>query len=147
MKYGKPIDILLAEDNPGDVDLTKEAFEEAKVANNLYVVEDGEDAIAFLNKEKQHKDKPTPDVILLDLNLPKKSGHEVLGYIKDHQDLKRIPVIILTSSQADTDVLKSYNLHANSFVTKPVDLEKFLDVVRTVEDFWLRIVKLPKNNP
>lgn len=147
MKYGKPIDILLAEDNPGDVDLTKEAFEEAKVANNLYVVEDGEDAIAFLNKEKQHKDKPTPDVILLDLNLPKKSGHEVLGYIKDHQDLKRIPVIILTSSQADTDVLKSYDLHANSFVTKPVDLEKFLDVVRTVEDFWLRKVKLPKNNP
>ncbi len=146
MIQGKPIDILLAEDNPGDVDLTREAFEEAKVANTLFVVEDGEDAMVFLKKEGVHKEKPTPDVILLDLNLPKRSGHDVLKFIKNDDKLKRIPVIILTSSEADEDILKSYNLHANSFITKPVDLKKFLEVVKTVEDFWLRIVKLPKNS-
>lgn len=145
MIMGKPIDILLVEDNPGDVDLTREAFEDAKVANNLFVAEDGEEAITFLKKEGKYQDTPTPDVILLDLNLPKKSGHEVLEFIKNSDGLKCIPVIILTSSEADEDILNSYNLHANSFITKPVDLEKFLDVVKTVEDFWLRIVKLPKN--
>lgn len=144
MNLGKAIDILLVEDNPGDADLTREAFEDAKIANNLFVIEDGEDALAFLKKEGRHKTAPMPDVILLDLNLPKISGHEVLDFIKGDKELRRIPVIILTSSEADADILKSYNLHANSFVTKPVDLEKFLDVVKTVEDFWLRVVKLPR---
>lgn len=144
MNLGKTIDILLVEDNPGDADLTREAFEEAKIANNLFVAEDGEEAIFFLKRVEGFKDAPIPDVILLDLNLPKKSGHEVLDFIKNDDDLRRIPVIILTSSEADIDILKSYNLHANSFITKPVDLEKFLDVVKTVEDFWLRVVKLPK---
>lgn len=144
MNLGKTIDILLVEDNPGDADLTREAFEDAKIANNLFVAEDGEEAIFFLKRVEGFKDAPIPDVILLDLNLPKKSGHEVLDFIKNDDDLRRIPVIILTSSEADIDILKSYNLHANSFITKPVDLEKFLDVVKTVEDFWLRVVKLPK---
>ena len=144
MNLGKAIDILLVEDNPGDADLTREAFEDAKIANNLFVAEDGEEALYFLKKTEGFKDVPTPDVILLDLNLPKVSGHEVLNFIKNNDSLRRIPVIILTSSETDIDILKSYNLHANSFITKPVDLEKFLDVVKTVEDFWLRVVKLPK---
>ena len=145
MIQGRPIEILLAEDNPGDVDLTKEAFEEAKMANNLHVTEDGEATISFLKKEGEYENSPTPDIILLDLNLPKVSGHEILDFIKTDENLKKIPVVILTSSEAEEDVVKSYNLHANSFITKPVDLEKFLKVVKTVEDFWLHVVKLPEH--
>lgn len=147
MSNAKPIDILLVEDNPGDVDLMSEAFEDAHVANNLFVVEDGEEAISFLTRTGAYTEKPRPDIILLDLNLPKKNGHEVLAFIKTHDDLRRIPVIVLTSSEADKDIIKSYNLHANSFITKPVDLDKFLEVIKTLEDFWLRIVKLPNRTP
>jgi len=143
---GQPIEILLAEDNPGDVELTRESFEEAKVANNLHVTEDGAKALSFLKKQGDYADKPRPDVILLDLNLPKVTGHEILEFIKEDDSLKRIPVVILTSSEAEEDIVKSYNLHANSYITKPVDLDKFLKVVKTVEDFWLHVVRLPPGN-
>jgi len=143
---GKPIDILLVEDNPGDVRLTQEAFKEGKVRNSLHVVADGVEALAFLRKEGAHADAPRPDIILLDLNLPKKDGREVLAEIKEDPDLKRIPVVILTISQAEQDILKSYNLHANCYITKPVGLEQFMTVVRSVEGFWLTIVKLPPDD-
>lgn len=139
----KPIDILLVEDNPGDVRLTQEAMKEAKVRNALYVVGDGVEAMAFLRKQGVYKDVPRPDMILLDLNLPKKNGHEVLNEIKSDNDLKRIPVVMLTISKAEEDIIKSYNLHANCFITKPVDLGQFLAVVKSIEDFWLTVVKLP----
>jgi len=140
---GRPIDILLVEDNPGDVRLTQEALKEAKVGNDLHVVRDGMEAIAFLRKQGVYKDAPRPDMILLDLNLPKKSGHEVLTEIKSDDNLKRIPVVILTVSKDEEDIVKSYNRHANCFITKPVDLDQFLIVVKSIEDFWLTIVKLP----
>jgi len=143
--HGKPIDILLVEDNPGDVRLAQEVFKEAKVANDLHVVYDGVEALAFLRREGQYKDAARPDIILLDLNLPKKSGHEVLMEIKSDDKLKRIPVVILTVSKDEEDVIKSYNLYANCFITKPVDLNQFLNVVKAIEDFWLTIVKLPQN--
>ncbi len=143
---GRPIDILLVEDNPGDVRLTQEALKEAKVRNDLHVVSDGVAAIAFLRKQGIYKDVPRPDIILLDLNLPKKSGHEVLTEIKSDDNLKRIPVVMLTVSKAEEDIIKSYNLHANCFVTKPVDLNQFLTVVKSIEDFWLTIVKLPNGS-
>ena len=142
---GKPINVLLVEDNAGDVRLTQEALKEGKVRNKLHVVRDGVEALAFLRKEGQHADAPRADIILLDLNLPKKDGREVLAEIKEDPDLRRIPVVILTISQAEEDILKSYNLHANCYVTKPVGLEQFMTVVRSVEDFWLTIVKLPPN--
>ncbi len=142
----KPIDILLVEDNPGDVRLTQEALKEAKVKNDLYVVSDGVDAMAFLRKQGAYKDVPRPDMILLDLNLPKKNGHEVLREIKSDDDLKRIPVVMLTISKAEEDILKSYNLYANCFITKPVDLDQFLTVVKSIEDFWLTVVKLPNGS-
>jgi len=142
---GSPINILLVEDNAGDVRLTQEALKEGKVRNKLHVVRDGVEALAFLRKEGQHADAPRADIILLDLNLPKKDGREVLAEIKEDPDLRRIPVVILTISQAEEDILKSYNLHANCYVTKPVGLEQFMTVVRSVEDFWLTIVKLPPN--
>ncbi len=145
MSLTRAIDILLVEDNPGDIDLTREAFEDANIPTNLFVVEDGEDAISFLKLEGKHAGKPRPDVILLDLNLPKKGGHEVLNFIKNHDILRCIPVVILTSSQAESDILKSYNLYANSFVTKPIDSVKFVTVMKTFEDFWLKIAALPKN--
>jgi CheY-like chemotaxis protein len=139
----KPIEILLVEDNPGDVRLTREAFKEGKVLNNLSVVEDGAEAMAFLRQQGKYADVPRPDLILLDLNLPKKDGREVLPEIKEDTNLKRIPVVVLTTSKAEQDILKTYNLHANCYVTKPVDLEQFISVVRFVQHFWLSIVKLP----
>lgn len=139
----KPIEILLVEDNPGDVRLTREAFKEGKVLNNLRVVEDGAEAMAFLRQQGKYADVPRPDLILLDLNLPKKDGRQVLPEIKNDTNLKRIPVVVLTTSKAEQDILKTYNLHANCYVTKPVDLEQFISVVRFVQHFWLSIVKLP----
>lgn len=138
-----PIEILLVEDNPGDVRLTTEALNEAKVRNRLTVVEDGVEALAYLRREGHYADAAVPDVILLDLNLPKKNGHEVLAEIKADPVLKRIPVVVLTTSKADEDIVRSYNLHANCYISKPVDLEQFLIVVQSIEDFWLTIVKLP----
>jgi chemotaxis family two-component system response regulator Rcp1 len=142
---GTPVEILLVEDSPGDVRLTIEALKDAKVRNNLHVAEDGVEAMAFLRREGEYADAPRPDVILLDLNLPKKDGREVLAEVKADADLKRIPVVVLTVSQAEEDILKTYNLHANCYITKPVDLDQFLTVVRSIEDFWLTIVRLPPN--
>ena len=139
----RPVEILLVEDNPGDVRLTQEAFKDAKVLNHLSVVRDGVEALAFLRREGNQTEAPRPDLILLDLNLPKKDGHEVLREIKADEQLRRIPVVILTTSSAQQDILKSYDLHANSYITKPVDLDQFVTVVKTIEDFWLTIVKLP----
>jgi chemotaxis family two-component system response regulator Rcp1 len=141
----KPINILLVEDNPGDADLAREALDSSKMNNNLQVVNDGEKAMAFLRREGSYSDAPRPDLILLDLNLPKKDGRQVLAEIKSDEGLKRIPVVILTTSRAEEDVLKSYNLHANCYITKPIDLNQFLHVVRSIEDFWLSIVVLPPN--
>ena len=137
------IEILLVEDNPGDVRLTQEALRDAKVRNHLHVVSDGVEAMAFLRRQGAHTGAPRPDLILLDLNLPKKSGREVLEEIKQDDALRHIPVVILTTSQAEQDVLASYRLRANAYVTKPVDLDQFLKVVRVIERFWLEIVKLP----
>ncbi|MFO8017763.1 MAG: response regulator [Promethearchaeia archaeon] len=141
---GKPVEILLVEDNPGDVRLTKEALKESKIINNLHVVENGIEAMSFLKQEGDYKDMPEPDLILLDLNLPKKDGREVLADIKEDERLKRIPVVILTTSSADEDILHTYNLHANCFITKPVDMNQFTKVVKNIGDFWFSIVKLPK---
>jgi len=137
-----PIEILLIEDNPGDVRLTREALKDAKVRNNLHVAMDGVEALAFLRKHGKYVAVPRPDLILLDLNLPKKNGREVLEEIKNDDALRHIPVVILTTSQAEQDILESYRLRANAFVTKPVDLEQFLKVVASIEQFWLEIVKL-----
>ncbi len=134
---------MLVEDNPGDVRLTQEALREGKVRNHLHVAPDGVEALAYLRREGRHAKARHPDLILLDLNLPKKSGREVLAEIKADPELRRIPVVILTVSKAEEDVLKSYNLHANCYITKPVDLEQFLGVVKSIEDFWLTVVMLP----
>lgn len=142
---GKPIEILLVEDNPGDVRLTQEAFRDSKIRNKLHVVWDGVEAMTFLRREGKYADAPRPDLILLDLNMPKKDGREVLAEIKTEEDLRRIPVVILTISKAEEDILKSYDLHANCYITKPVDLEQFIKVVKAIEDFWLTIVKLPRS--
>jgi two-component system, chemotaxis family, response regulator Rcp1 len=139
----KPVDILLVEDNPGDADLAREALEGSKLHNDLSVVGDGVEAMDFLHRKGKYAQAPRPDLILLDLNLPKKDGREVLAEIKTDPDLKRIPVVILTMSKDEEDVLTSYNLHANCFITKPIDLTQFLKVVKSIEDFWLTIVKLP----
>jgi two-component system response regulator len=140
----KPIEILLVEDNPGDIDLIKEALETSKIYNALSVVNDGEEAINFLRKKGEYINNAVhPDVVLLDLNLPKKNGQEVLAEIKSDKDLMRIPVVILTSSRNEEDILKSYNLHANCYITKPIDLNQFIKVVQSIEDFWFTIVKLP----
>lgn len=141
---GKPIEILLVEDNAGDVRLTREALKDAKVLNNLHVARDGEEATEFLFRKGKHADAPRPDIIILDLNLPRKDGNEVLAEIKADKELKRIPVVILTTSKSEEDVLKSYNLHANCYVTKPLDLDQFIGVVKSIEDFWFTVVKLPK---
>jgi CheY-like chemotaxis protein len=138
-----PIEILLIEDNPGDVRLTQEALREGKVINNLNVVSDGVAALEFLRRKGPYTKATRPDVILLDLNLPRKDGREVLAEIKEDPDLKRIPVVVITSSSAEEDVLRSYNLHANCYISKPVDLEQFVTVVKSIEDFWMGIVKLP----
>ena len=140
---GKPVEILLVEDNPGDVRLTQEAFSDTKVSNNLSVVGDGEEALSFLKKEGRYAAAPRPDIILLDLNLPRKSGREVLAEIKVDPDLLCIPVVVMTTSEAEVDIVNSYNLHANAYVTKPVDLDCFIDAVSKIEGFWLTIVKLP----
>ena len=142
----KPIEILLVEDNPGDVRLTIEALKEAKVINHLTVVRDGVEALTFLRRQDPYAAAPRPHLIVLDLNLPKKDGREVLADIKADDTLKRIPVVVLTTSQDEQDVLKSYNLHANCYITKPVDLDQFVRVVRSIEDFWLGIVVLPAVN-
>ena len=139
------IDVLLVEDDPGDVLLIREAFEDNKVRNRLHVVSDGVEAIDFLRKQGDSTDAPTPDLVLLDLNLPRKDGREVLEEIKSDEALKRIPVVVLTTSKAEEDVLRTYNLHANCYVTKPVDLEKFMVVVKTIDSFWLTVVTLPPN--
>jgi two-component system, chemotaxis family, response regulator Rcp1 len=140
---GRPIEILLVEDNPGDVRLTIEGLNEGKVRNNLSVAKDGVEALAFLRREGQFSSAVRPDLILLDLNLPRKDGREVLSEIKADPDLKTIPVVVLTTSRAEQDVLNSYQLQANCYITKPVDLEQFITVVRSIEDFWLTIVTLP----
>ncbi|HEY8250629.1 MAG TPA: response regulator [Burkholderiales bacterium] len=140
-----PIEILLVEDNPGDVRLTREALKEGKVYSNLHTVKDGVEAMEFLRRQGKYKDVPRPDIILLDLNLPRKDGREVLEEIKSDSVLKRIPVVVLTTSKAEEDVLRTYNLHANCYVTKPVDLEKFMVVVKTIDVFWLTVVTLPPN--
>lgn len=140
---GEAIDILLVEDNPGDVRLTREAMKEAKVRNQLHVVSDGVEAIAFLRRRGAYVDAVRPHLILLDLNLPRKDGREVLAEIKQDTDLRRIPVVILTTSEAETDILEAYDLHANCYISKPVDIDQFLTVVKSVEDFWITIVKLP----
>jgi CheY-like chemotaxis protein len=139
----QPINILLVEDNPGDVRLTVEALKEGKVHNHLSVVSDGVEALAFLRNQGPYTDAPRPDLMLLDLNLPKKDGREVLAEIKDDPNLRRIPVVVLTTSEAEADVLKSYALHANCYITKPVDLEQFVNIIGKIEDFWFSIVKLP----
>jgi len=143
----KPIEILMVEDNEGDARLALEAMKDSKIKNSMHHVSDGDEAMAFLHKEGKHADAPRPDLVLLDLNLPRKSGQEVLAEMKADADLKRIPVVILTVSSDEADVLKTYNAHANCFVTKPLDLTQFIKVVRAIEDFWLTIVKLPDGAP
>jgi CheY-like chemotaxis protein len=138
-----PVEILLVEDNPGDVRLTKEALKEGKVYNNLHWAKDGVEALEFLRRQGKHANAPRPDIILLDLNLPKKDGREVLSVIKSDDHLKHIPVVVLTTSKAEEDVLRSYELHANCYVTKPVDLDKFIRVVKSIDSFWLTVVTLP----
>jgi CheY-like chemotaxis protein len=142
----KPIEVLLVEDNPGDVNLTREAMENSKIHIALHAVSDGVEAMAFLRQAGKYAEAPRPDLVLLDLNLPKKDGKEVLAEIKADPDLKRIPVVILTISKDEEDILKSYNLHANCYITKPIELNQFIKVVKTIEDFWLTIVKLPPNS-
>ncbi len=139
----KVIDILLVEDNPGDARLAHEALKESKVRNKLYVVEDGVEAMAFLRRQGKYADVPRPDLIFLDLNLPRKSGREVLEEIKTDESLKLIPVVILTASRADEDILRSYQHHANCYITKPLDFNQFVEVTKTIGGFWLSIVKLP----
>jgi CheY-like chemotaxis protein len=131
------------EDNPGDVRLTIEALKEGKVSNSLSVARDGVEALSFLRREGPHAKAARPDLILLDLNLPKKDGREVLAEIKDDSSLRRIPVVVLTTSKAEEDILRTYDLHANCYITKPVDLEQFISVVRSIDDFWLSVVRLP----
>ncbi len=138
-----PIEILLVEDNPADARLTREAFKEGKVANNLNVVDDGVKAMSYLRQEGDYAGSIRPDIILLDLNLPRKDGREVLAEIKDDPNLRRIPAIILTTSKAELDINTIYNLHGNCFITKPVNLDRFIEVVKSIEDFWLSTVKLP----
>lgn len=146
-KDGAPIHVLLVEDNPGDVRLTQEAIRDANSSIVLHVAYDGTDAMAFLNRDGSHADSPRPDLILLDLNLPKMHGHEVLELIKEDKDLKGIPTVILTTSHADADVAMSYQLHANSYLSKPVQLDAFEDLVKSINDFWLTKAKLPQQTP
>jgi two-component system, chemotaxis family, response regulator Rcp1 len=144
-KHGDPIIILLAEDNPADAELTIEAMKETKIRNKMYHVRDGVEALEFLRKKGKYEKMPRPDVILMDLNMPRKDGRRTLQEIKEDPDLMSIPVVILTVSDAEEDVIKSYNLHANCFVTKPLDLDELSKVVRGIEDFWFSIVRLPPN--
>lgn len=143
MTNNKQVEILLVEDNPGDVRLTMEALKEGKLLNHVSVAEDGMEALAFLHQEGKYAGRPRPDLILLDLNLPKKDGREVLAEIKEDPELRHIPVVVLTTSTAEHDVLKTYDLHANCYINKPVDFEQFLQVVKSVGDFWFSVVILP----
>ncbi len=140
---GRPVEILLVEDNPGDVRLTQEALREGKIRNRLHRVGDGVEAMEFLHRQGKYADAPRPDVILLDLNLPRKDGREVLAEIKKDDTLRRIPVVVMTTSSAEQDILRAYDLHANCYVTKPVDFDQFIEVVRSIQDFWFTIVRLP----
>jgi CheY-like chemotaxis protein len=142
-KRARPIEILLVEDDPGDTLITREALEHSKMANTLHCVVNGEEALAFLRRQGSYVDAPRPDLVLLDLNLPRRDGREVLADIKADPELRRIPVVVLTTSQAEEDVLRSYDLHANAFVTKPVDFERFVEVVRQVDEFFFTVVRLP----
>lgn len=144
-KMGKVAEILLVEDNPGDARLTVEAFADGRVKNNLNVVSDGVEAMRYLRNEGEFAGKPMPDIILLDLNLPRKDGREVLAEVKADEDLRKIPIVILTTSRAEEDILRTYDLHANCYITKPVELDSFINVVRTIEDFWLTLVRLPRS--
>jgi CheY-like chemotaxis protein len=139
----KPIDVLLVEDDPGDVLLIREAFDDNKVHNTLNVVSDGEQALAYLRREGEHAGASRPDLVLLDLNLPRKDGREVLAEVKQDPELRTIPIVVLTTSEAEEDVLKSYQLHANAYVTKPVDFERFVSIVRQIDDFFVSVVRLP----
>lgn len=139
----RPVEILLVEDSPGDVRLTQEVFKEGRVRNNLNVAKDGEEAMAFLFKKGKYEKAHRPDLILLDLNLPRKDGRAVLKEIKGDPSLRRIPVVVLTTSRSEDDIVKSYDMHANCYITKPVELSQFIEVVRSIEDFWLGVVKLP----
>lgn len=143
MNGGAPINILMVEDNPGDARLTREALKDSKLANNLFHAKDGVEAMAFLRREGEHASMPQPDIVLLDLNLPRMDGREVLAEMKEDASLKHIPVVVLTTSEAESDILRSYELHANCYITKPVDLDKFIQIVHGIEDFWLTVVKLP----
>lgn len=142
---GRPVEVLLVEDNAGDVRLTQEALREAKVHNNLSVVNDGIEAMAFLRREGKYAQAPRPDLMLLDLNMPRKDGRQVLAEVKADPELGRIPIVVLTTSKAEEDIVRSYELHANSYVTKPVDFEQFMKVVQSIEGFWLTVVKYPSN--
>ncbi len=142
---GRPVEVLLVEDNVGDVRLTQEALREAKVHNNLSVVNDGVEAMAFLRREGKYSQAPKPDLVLLDLNMPRKDGRQVLAEVKADPELRRIPIVVLTTSKAEEDIIRSYELHANSYVTKPVDFEQFMKVVQSIEGFWLTVVKFPSN--
>ena len=143
MNEVRPVDILLIEDNPGDVRLTKEALRDAKVSNEIFVARDGVEAMEFLERKGRFSNMPLPDLILLDLNLPKKDGREVLAEIKQDPILKHIPVVVLTTSKADEDIIKTYNLHANAYITKPVDLNRFSEIIHILNEFWFTIVTLP----
>ncbi|WP_392535995.1 response regulator [Nostoc sp. C117] len=138
-----PIEVLLVEDNPGDAQLTRIALEDSKISIHLNVVEDGVEAMAFLRKQEKYANVAHPDIVLLDLNLPRKDGREVLAEIKADEHLKRIPVVVLTTSQAEEDIIKAYNLSANCYITKPVDFDQFVKIVKSIENFWFAIVKLP----
>lgn len=143
VNMGHPVEILIVEDNPGDVRLMQEAMRDSKVLNQIHVVEDGVAAMAYLHRDGEYADAPCPDLIMLDLNLPMKDGREVLEEVKEDPELRRIPVVILTTSGAEDDILRTYNHHANCYITKPIDLKQFIKVVRAIENFWLTIVKLP----
>jgi CheY-like chemotaxis protein len=140
----KTVEILLAEDNPGDVMLTKKALEQGKLANNLHVVTDGVEALEFLRRKGEYEDSPRPDLILLDLNMPRKDGQDVLKELKDDDELCRIPVVVLTSSESEEDIAKSYELNANAYLTKPVDFDGFIEIVNRLENFWFKVVKFPE---
>ncbi|MFA6924621.1 MAG: response regulator [Bacteroidales bacterium] len=139
----KSIDILIVEDNSGDARLIREVLKEGKIMNSLHIVKDGVEAMEFLYKKGKYENTPNPDLIILDLNLPRKDGREVLAEIKENNELKKIPIVIMTTSQAEEDILRSYNLHANCYITKPLDLNQFIKVVKSIEDFWFSVVKLP----
>jgi len=139
----RPVEILLAEDNPGDVKLTEKALQMGNVLNNLHVVTDGVEAMAYLRQEGEYESSPRPDLLLLDLNMPRMDGQEVLAEMKSDDDLRRIPVVVLTSSEAEEDIVESYDLHANAYLTKPVDFDGFVDIVSSIEEFWLGVVKRP----